>query len=144
MQGHKAMLLHGPTGLGKTEYVRSLFPIGAVCELNAKGLTSVCLSTFDAEVHQCILWDEASPKLVADNRKVFQHPLTLVDIGHSPTGQHVKQYYLNDCVSIIASNDWLEEMAVLPAEARAWVLGNAVVQEITSHVSPEIPGPQQG
>ena len=140
----KFLVLAGPTCTGKTEYVRSLFPPNSVCELNCKNVRSVCLVGFDPEVHECIFWDEASPRLIADNRKVFQHPLVYVEIGHSPTAQHVKRVWLNDAVSIIASNDWEEELAKLSADAREWVLTNAVVVKVTSPLVPGGPVDEEG
>ena len=85
----RMMVLAGPSRTGKTEFVRQLFPPGCVLELNCVGVEHVCLTGFDAAQHQCLLWDEASPKLVVQNRKIFQHPACWVDLGHSPTGQHV-------------------------------------------------------
>ena len=87
------LVLHGPSKKGKTEFVRGLFPLGAVHELNCANMKDVCLGGFDVLRHRCILWDEASPSLVARNRKVFQHPLCEVDLGHSPTGQHVTRFF---------------------------------------------------
>ena len=112
---------------GKTEFVRCRFPTGAVLELNCAGVEYVCLAGFDAAVHRCLLWDEAGPKLVAMNRKVFQHPACWVDLGHSPTGQHVVNVFLNDCCSVIATNSWRSEVEKLCEEDQAWLAANAVV-----------------
>ena len=87
------LVLHGPSRTGKTEFVRGLFPLGAVFELNCANMKDICLDGFDCLRHRCILWDEAAAVLVARNRKVFQHPLCEVDLGHSPTGQHVKRFF---------------------------------------------------
>ena len=100
-------------------------------ELNCVGLSSICLHGFDALVHKCLLWDEASPKPVADSRKVFQHPACLVDIGHSPTGQHVIHVFLNDCCSIITSNSWHEEFQKLTSGDQAWLDANMVIFDVT-------------
>jgi hypothetical protein len=121
------LVLYGPSRLGKTEFVRALFKIGSVLELNCAGLASICLHGFDSLIHECLLWDEASPKLVADNRKVFQHPTCKVDLGHSPTGQHVVNYFLNDCCSVITSNSWHDEALRLPLADQAWLDANIVI-----------------
>ena len=112
---------YGPSRLGKTEFVRALFPVGCVLELNCAGLASICLHGFDDLKHECLLWDEASPKLVADSRKVFQHSACKVDLGHSPTGQHVVHYFLNDCCSAITSNSWHEDILRLPVPDQEWL-----------------------
>ena len=93
------LVLTGPSKLGKTKYVRYLFAVGSVLELNCAGLQHVCLQDFHALRHRCILWDECSPGLVSANRKLFQHPACWLDMGHSPTGQHVIKVWLNDACS---------------------------------------------
>jgi hypothetical protein len=125
------LVLYGPSRVGKTEFVRALFQIGSVLELNCAGLTSICLHGFDCQTHKCLLWDEASPKLVADNRKVFQHSVCKVDLGQSPTGQHVVNYFLNDCCSIITSNSWHEDVARLPVADQAWLASNMVIFNVS-------------
>ena len=121
------LVLTGPSRTGKTEFVRGLFPLGAVLELNCAGLQHVCLDGFETMKHRAILWDECSPRLVSNNRKVFQHPQCMVDLGHSPTGQHVKRYFLGHCCSIITTNRWHEDVLGLPISDRNWLLANMVV-----------------
>ena len=131
-QSRKRMLvLQGPSRTGKTEFVRCLFPPGRVLELNCAGVSTLCLGGFDAALHRCLLWDEASPKLVSANRKVLQHPACWVDLGHSPTGQHVVHVFLDDCCSVIATNSWHSEVAQLATEDQAWLAANAVVFDVT-------------
>ena len=77
--------------------------------------------------HQAILWDEASASLVSNNRKIFQHPLCSVDVGHSPTGAHVKRYYLGNCCSIITTNKWYEDLKKLSVSDQQWLEANTVV-----------------
>ena len=92
--GKRCLVLYGPSRLDKTEVVRALFGVGSIQEFNCAGLVSICLHDFDNLKHECLLWDEASPKLVADSRKVFQHPACKVKLGHSPTGQHAVHYFI--------------------------------------------------
>ena len=126
----KFLVLTGPSRTGKTEYVRGLFPLGAVFELNCASMKDICLDGFDCLRHRCILWDEAAAGLVARNRKVFQHPLCEVDLGHSPTGQHVKRYFLGNSCSIIATNKWHEDVKLLPSGEQEWLSANAVVFDV--------------
>ena len=124
----KILALDGPSGVGKTEYVRSLFLRDALLEINAASMQAVCLPSFNQRRTRCILWDECGAELVSRNRKVFQHGTGWVDIGHSPTAQHIRRYFLNDCVSIIASNRWVEDVDALPSQSdRDWVYQNTVV-----------------
>ena len=127
----RVLVLTGPSRTGKTEFVRCLFPIGGLLELNCSTAKSVCLVGFDAAVHRCILWDEASPRLVTQNRKVFQHPACWIDLGHSPTGQHVVHVFLNDACSVIATNSWSTEVQKLSPEDQEWLAANVVVFNVT-------------
>ena len=121
------LVLDGPSRLGKTQFVRSLFSMASVLELNCAGVTSVCLGSFDVTKHQCLLWDEASPVLILSNRKIFQHQPTLVDLGHSPTGSHVVRVYLGNCCSVITSNSWQDDARKLSRADQDWLDVNAVV-----------------
>ena len=127
----RVLVLQGPSRTGKTEFVRCLFPLGTVLELNCAGVEYVCLSGFDAAMHRCLLWDEAGPTLVAASRKVFQNPTCWVDLGHSPTGQHVVNVFLNNCCSSIATNSWHSEVHKLPTDDQGWLAANVVVFEVT-------------
>ena len=124
----KILVLDGPSGVGKTEFVRSLFTTGSLLEINASDMKSVCLPGFDQSNTRAILWDECRSVLVARNRKIFQHGCCWVDIGHSPTAQHVRRVYLNDCVSIVASNRWNEDVAAMSSVSdQEWLRKNTVV-----------------
>ena len=127
----RCLVLQGPSRTGKTEFVRGLFPLGAVFELNCANVKEVCLEGFDCLRHRAILWDEGSASLVSNNRKVFQHPLCTVDLGHSPTGAHVRRYFLGNCCSIITSNKWYEELKKLPAGDQRWLEANMVVFDVS-------------
>ena len=126
----KCLVLHGPSRTGKTEFVRGLYSLGAVLELNCSNLKDICLDGFDCLKHRAILWDEASAGLVSNNRKVFQHPLCEVDLGHSPTGQHVWRYFLGNCCSIITTNKWHEDVEKLPEGDQLWLQANTIVMNV--------------
>lgn len=126
----KFLVLTGPTGVGKSVFVRSLFKQGEVFELNCASLEHPVLTGFVARQHKCIFWDELSATVVPLHRKVFQHPAAFVDLGHSPTGSHVQRFWLNDSVSIIASNRWAEDLQLLSPSDRDWVCANSVVLDV--------------
>ena len=124
------LVLQGPSRTGKTEFVRSLFRLGALLELNCANLKDICLGGFDCLRHRAILWDEASASLVSNNRKVFQHPQCMVDLGHSPTGAHVSRYFLGNCCSVITTNKWHEDLQRLSASDQMWLKANMVVFDV--------------
>ena len=122
------LVLDGPSGMGKTQFVRSLFLPGALLELNAASMRTPCLPGFDERRHKAIFWDECPAVLVSENRKLFQHTATLIDLGHSPTGQHIQRYWLNDAVSIIATNRWEEDVVAMNSPSdEDWLRANTVV-----------------
>ena len=87
--------------------------------------------SFDHKVHRCILWDEATPRLIVENRKVFQMPCTLVQLGQSATGSFEYSVWLNDSVSVIATNRWRRDLYTsLQPEDVDWIQANSVLVEV--------------
>ena len=122
------LVLEGPSGVGKTEFVRGLFGADALLELNCANCSAVPdLRTFNYDLHKVLLFDEAPLTMVLKNRKLFQAPCCLLDLGHSPTGRDVYRIWLNDAVLVIASNRWTEELEAVESESdRAWIKANQV------------------
>ena len=85
---------------------------------------------FDCLRHKAILRDEASASLVCNNRKIFQHPQCEVDLGHSPTGAHVRRYFLGSCCSIITTNKWHVDLEKLSASDQQWLEANMIVFDV--------------
>ena len=85
----KFLVLDGPSGMGKTEYARSLFGTEATPERNAASIDHAHLSDVDPFVHNIILGDEASVQMVIAQRRLFQCPACWVGLGGSPTARDV-------------------------------------------------------
>ena len=128
----RILVLDGKSRVGKTQYARSLWSVGQVLELNCSQLSTPVLNAFDALQHKCILWDEASPKLVCDHRKVFQHQVGYTDLGHSPTGAHVIRIPLGFSCSIITSNSWRASVEKLSNSEKDWLEANVVLFVVES------------
>ena len=124
----KFLVLEGGSGLGKTEFVRALAGPGRTLELNCANCgTSPDLRQHNALLHKIVLFDEAPPSLVAQNRKLFQAPCCWVDLGHSPTGRDVYRVFLNDSLLVVCSNGWSRQcMQNLPPDDREWLVANSV------------------
>jgi hypothetical protein len=121
------LVLEGPSQVGKTAYARSLCgDPSATLELNCANTTMVQLKAFDSGRHKAIIWDELAAKVVVAEKKVFQAPCCLLDLGASPTGQHVYHVYLADTVHIICSNKWTSDLGGLTWEDRLWITKNQV------------------
>ncbi len=122
------LVLDGPSRTGKTQFSLALWGVGRCLQINCCTMGDTpTLHGFDWKKHDCILWDECSPSLVCNNRLLFQHPVAPVDVGHSPTGQHVVRHFLNNCVSIACSNRWASDLMHLSHEQGAWLEANTVV-----------------
>ena len=57
-------------------------------------------------------------------------PPCLGDLGHSPTGAHVRRYFLGNCCSVITTNKWYEDLKEFPAGGQKWLEGNMVVFDV--------------
>ena len=127
----KFLVVEGPSRLGKTQYIMSLFGRTATLEINAADEMSPSLQAFDYKEHRCILLDEASPEMVLRNRKVFQAPNAMVELGQSKTNCHSYSCYLNETLLCIASNSWSVAVDACPAASRDWIKANQVLIKIT-------------
>lgn len=124
----KFLVLEGPSGLGKTEYAKRITGDPQHClELNCACSDEFDLRSFIPLHHRSILWDEASPSMVAGQRKLFQCPATMVTLGQSATGMYAYSVWLNDTVMIINSNKWSEELQKLKFSDAQWVMANQVL-----------------
>ena len=127
------MVLEGKSGTAKTQFVRGLYGPDKTLELNCAGVTAVNLRDCRPLEHKVVLWDEASPELVLENRKLFQCPPCWIDLGHSATGTLVYKVWVNEALFVIATNRWSSALQELVREDREWVQANQV------HVDAEQP-----
>ena len=123
----KFLVLDGPSRTGKTQYAMSLFGRESSLEINAADEEQPSLQHFDFKRHRLVLLDEASPEMVLKNRKVFQAPNALLELGQSKTNCHSYQIYLNNTLLCIASNAWGIAVDALPAASRKWIEANQVL-----------------
>ena len=126
------LVIAGPSGMGKTVFVKWLFGDPAkVFEVNCASTPEPDLRQFNPVVHEAILFDEASPQMVLDQRKLFQAPPCWVDLGCSTTNCHKYQVFVSGKKLIICSNSWVEATAELrhPSD-REWLRVNSVVLKV--------------
>ena len=127
----KFLVLEGPGGIGKTEFVKNLFGPAQTLELNMCKSDEFSLRDFVPLKHLLILWDEAKPSLVSEQRKLFQCPACWVDLGATAGGHLVYKVWLNDVIMVINSNRWSEHLDKLPAVDKAWIEANQVLVKVT-------------
>ena len=133
MRRKEFLVVEGPSGLGKTEYIKSLVGPEACLELNADGMRHPHLHGYDAQRIRLIFWDECDVQLILDNRKLFQCPPCWISLGFSPTGRDIYRVWVNDSVMAIGSNSWTEKVARLERESDAeWLRKNSVHIKVTA------------
>ena len=133
MRRKEILVVEGPSGLGKTEYIKALVGEGQCLELNAESMDTPMLLGLDSSLHKLVFWDECKVQLVLDFRKLFQCPPTLIALGISPTGRDVYNVWLNDAVMAIGSNSWSEQVAALSrASDREWLVKNTVLVQVSA------------
>ena len=98
--------------------------------MNCAGASHPPLRNFDPKVHNCVIFDEASPRMVLQYRRLFQAPNCQVIIGQSPTNQSSYPVYLNDTALVVCSNTWHLELPALAEADRCWLQANMVYIEV--------------
>ena len=122
----------GPPRSRKTQSVRAQYPIGALLELNCSG---GCLTPDFTQLrpeHQAILFDEASPQMIAKYKVEFQAGNNPCTLGTSQCQQYAYKQRLYRIQMIICSNKWHEELSWLyDLDDRKWIEENSIVQDVT-------------
>ena len=126
------LVLEGPSGTGKTSYAKNITGNPAeVLEVNCAATPEPDLREFDSVVHKAILFDEASAAMVLSQRKLFQAPACLIDLGCSTTNCHKYQVFVSGVMMIVCSNTWSVQVHKLKHEGDAeWLRHNSVVVHV--------------
>ena len=126
------LVLEGPSDTGKTSYAKNITGNPQeVLEVNCSATPEPDLREFDSTVHKAILFDEASCTMVLSQRKLFQAPACLVDLGCSTTNCHKYQVFVSGVMMIVCSNTWSTQLQRLThAGDAAWLRHNSVLVEV--------------
>jgi hypothetical protein len=106
----KPLVLNGPTRFGKSVFAEGLFGSAHTLVLNCQGLTCPPMRRY-AENWQnikAIVFEEADYRLVMHNKLLFQGSRKLIDLGLSPTEQHVFSILVYFKAMILTSNAFME------------------------------------
>ena len=82
--------------------------------------------------HRFILMDEASPKMVIAQKKLFQCPATEVLLGCSTTNCHAYEVFVSGIGMIVCSNTWSEEIATMSPADQDWLAANSIYMKVSS------------
>jgi hypothetical protein len=130
----KFLVLEGPSCVGKTEYARGLVACPTeVLELNCVNQKQfVDLRALSPGVHKLLLWDEAEPSLILNNKKLIQGQAVEVQMGMSSTSCHGYSIFPWGLLMVICSNTWSWHTRSLPHEDAQWLASNSIHVMVTS------------
>ena len=126
------LVVNGPSGTGKTYFAKWLLGDPAkVFEVNCASTPEPDLRQFDPLLHDAILFDEAPPSLVSDQRKLFQAPPCWIDLGCSTTNCHKYHVYVSGVKMIVCTNSWHEACQKLKYKTDfEWLQANSIVLDV--------------
>ena len=117
---------------GKTVFARHLLgePHRAL-ETNCAACPEPDLRRFKPFHHEVIVFDEATCKMVLQQRKLFQAPAVEVELGCSTTNCYRYRAFVSGVRMVICSNTWVQDAARLPPALQDWLRQNSYVLEIS-------------
>ena len=100
-------------------------------EINCSGEV-LCpdLREFDSEVNGGILFEEASLQLIIKQKKIFQAGNKPVKLGQTTSAQFAYEVSIHKTKIIVANNTYEQEIKMLSACDRKWILENSVAVHI--------------
>ena len=128
---YKFPVLVGPSGLGKTEYVKDFSGAASTFECDCSATSTPDMKGFSRKLHRTVLFDEAGPDLVLAHKKLFQAHISGAVLGQTTTGAFSYRVWTWKCFLVVATNKWNLGALADPADA-AWLQANSVVVEVTA------------
>ena len=126
---YRFLVLVGPSGLGKTEYVKSLSGPDKTFECDCSATQTPDMKGFDRRLHRTVLFDEAGPALILGHKKLFQAHISGAVLGQTTTGAFSYKVWTWKCLLVVATNKW--SLDGLEAADAAWLTANSVVVMVT-------------
>ena len=127
---YKFLVLCGGSGLGKTQFAKSLVPAGRTLELNMASAPEPDMREYDEKLHDLVLFDECAPKQILRQKKLFQCPAVEVGLAASRTSCHAYKVWVHKKLFVVATNVWQHEVATLPVDDALWLAANSVVVQV--------------
>ena len=127
-QRYPFFVLEGQTKTAKTSWAAArLGDTRKVFYVNCASGNEPDLRKHDYFKHPIILYDEASPKMVINQKLLIQCPPCLVKLGQSSTNCHAYDVFVSGIMLIICSNTWEEDVENMRKKGdRDWIKENQV------------------
>ena len=103
------LLLKGPSKMGKTKFAMSLFGADKTLYVDCQRATDPDLRDFVRGKHDCIIFDEAPPSFVINNKAIFQANSEGALCAQSQCNQHAYRVFLYQIALIVSTNVWIDE-----------------------------------
>ena len=130
---YKFLVLSGETGLGKTEFAKSLVENPeSMLELNCANTLYPPMRHFSPVLHELILFDEISAQAIITNKKLFQAGPAWIHWRSSPTNNLIYQVMVHKVKMVVSTNSWEADLAAADEHDRRWLLGNSMVLKVLS------------
>jgi hypothetical protein len=120
------LVLEGDSQCGKTQYARSLIDPSSCFVADCSGTNHPDLRAFQHREHKVLLFDEISAERVIGMKKLFQAGNEPVLCGSSPTNQCSYTINVHGTMLVVASNNWSDQLAMLPDEDHRWLAANSI------------------
>jgi hypothetical protein len=124
------LVINGPSGLGKTTFVRSWCEPHEILELSCEGMTEPDLREVKFNQTRVVLLDECSATLILGYKKVFMGSPALVTLGSSKTGCYSYKVWTHGVKFVVCTNRWTEDVEALPPSDQQWLQRNTILLQV--------------
>ena len=124
------LVINGPSGLGKTTFVRSWCEPDEILELSCEGMLEPDLREVKFNKTRVVLLDECSATLILSYKKVFMGSPALVTLGSSKTGCYSYKVWTHGVKFVICSNRWLDDVQALKPSDQQWLQRNTILLQV--------------
>ena len=118
----RLLIYDGPSRTGKTERAVHWFGPERTLVIGCQNVTTPNLRGYRPGQHFCIVFDEGSWALVAQNRQLFQAGPYPVMLGQSPCNDLAYEVFIHGVALVVTSNAFWDKAS---QEARAWIDENS-------------------
>ena len=128
---YRFLVLWGRSGTGKTSWARHVTGDSQqVLEVNCAATPEPDLRGYKRHLHKRIVCDEASPRMVLAQKKLFQSPPCMVQLGASSTNCHAYEAFVSGTGFIACSNTWVGQLELLSPADQEWIGSNSIAVHV--------------